>query len=193
MELPTPGLLGSLITNLTSDFHFSKWRIQYGGHDISETLRLSQNSVLGSFLGRWLQILNWIFRIPYSGSNMANIKFRNLSRFIKILCLDVSEVSVHDSDFLRSAQPRCNDVVVVEFCLLRGAWLEWVPLPLIGIWILLVILLEIRITEWWFTLFTGNPGPYRTMRIHISVRGKGNKESYYEQNISLLKVKCLTR
>ena len=53
---------------------------------------------------------------------------------------------------------------VVEICLLRGAWLERVPLPLTEIWIPLVILLETRITEWWFTLFTENSGPYRTMR-----------------------------
>ena len=53
---------------------------------------------------------------------------------------------------------------VVEVCLLRGAWLEWVPLPLTEIWIVLVILLETGITEWWFTLFTENSGPYRTMR-----------------------------
>ena len=53
---------------------------------------------------------------------------------------------------------------VVEICLLRGAWLEWVPLPFTEIWLLLVILLETRITERWFTLFTENSGPYRTMR-----------------------------
>ena len=29
---------GTLITNLTPDFHFSKWRIQYGGYEILETL-----------------------------------------------------------------------------------------------------------------------------------------------------------
>ena len=126
MELCTPGLLGSLITNLTSDFYFSKWRIQYGGHEILETLRFSHNSELGGFQGRWLRIFNWIFRIPYSGSNMAYIKFRNLSSFIKILCLDVSEVSVHDSDILRLAKTKYNDEDVVEFCLIRGAWLEWV-------------------------------------------------------------------
>ena len=53
---------------------------------------------------------------------------------------------------------------LVEICLLRGAWLEWVPLSLTEIWIFLKILLETRITEWWFTLFTENSGPYRTMR-----------------------------
>ena len=52
---------------------------------------------------------------------MAEIKFRNLCSFIKILCLDVSEVSVHNSDILRSAKPKYNNVDVVEFCLLRGA------------------------------------------------------------------------
>ena len=34
---------------------------------------------------------------------MADVKFRNLFRFIKILYLDVSKVSVHDLDILRSA------------------------------------------------------------------------------------------
>ena len=126
MELCNPGFLGSLITNLTSDFHFSKWRIQYGGHEIFETLRFSHNSELEGFRGCWLRIINWIFRIPYSVYNMAEIKFRNLCSFIKILCLDVSEVSVHNSDILRSAKPKYNNVDVVEFCLLRGAWLEWV-------------------------------------------------------------------
>ena len=52
---------------------------------------------------------------------MAYIKFRNLSSFIKILCLDVSEVSVHDSDILRLAKTKYNDEDVVEFCLIRGA------------------------------------------------------------------------
>ena len=33
------GILGSLITNLTSDFRNSKWRIQYGKHEVLETLR----------------------------------------------------------------------------------------------------------------------------------------------------------
>ena len=33
---------------------------------------------------------------------MADIKFLNLFRFIKIQCLDVSEVSVYDLDILRS-------------------------------------------------------------------------------------------
>ena len=33
---------------------------------------------------------------------MADIKFRNLSSFVKILGLDVSEVSVYDSDIVRS-------------------------------------------------------------------------------------------
>ena len=103
VELRTPGLLGSLITKLTSDSYFLEWRIQYGGHEIFETLRFSHNSVIRGFRGRWLQISSWIFRIPYSGLNMADIKFRNLSRFIKILCLYVSEVFVHDSDILRSA------------------------------------------------------------------------------------------
>ena len=46
----------------------------------------------------------------------------------------------------------------------RHAWLEWVPLPLTEIWILLVILPETQITEWWFTLFTENSGPYGTMQ-----------------------------
>ena len=51
---------------------------------------------------------------------MADIKFRNLYSFIQIMCLDVAKVFVHDSDILRSAWPRDNDVDVVEFCLLRG-------------------------------------------------------------------------
>ena len=59
MELCTLGLLGSLITNLTSDWHFWKWGIQYGGREISETLRFSHNSVLGGFRGRWLRMSNW--------------------------------------------------------------------------------------------------------------------------------------
>ena len=52
---------------------------------------------------------------------MADIKFRNLSSFNKFPWLHVSEVSVHDSDILRLAKPKYNDVDVVEFSLLRGA------------------------------------------------------------------------
>ena len=85
-----PRFLRSLFTNLTSDFRNSKWQIQYGGHKILETLWFSHNYVLGSFWGCWLRISNCIFRIPYSGSNMVDLIFRNLFRFIKILCLDVS-------------------------------------------------------------------------------------------------------
>ena len=33
---------------------------------------------------------------------MAEIKFQNLPSFVKILCLDVSEVSVYDSDILQA-------------------------------------------------------------------------------------------
>ena len=41
VEVCTLKLLRSLITNLTSDFRNSKWRIQYGGHEISETLYMA--------------------------------------------------------------------------------------------------------------------------------------------------------
>ena len=40
VELCTLGLLGSLSTNLTSDFHFQEWRIQYGGYEILENRRI---------------------------------------------------------------------------------------------------------------------------------------------------------
>ena len=41
VELCTQRFLRSLITNLTSNCHFSKWRVQY---EILETLRFSHNS-----------------------------------------------------------------------------------------------------------------------------------------------------
>ena len=52
---------------------------------------------------------------------MADIKFRNLSSFIEILCLDVSEVSVHDSDIPRSAKQRHGRgrILTPSGCLIR--------------------------------------------------------------------------
>ena len=52
VELCTQRFLRSLVANLTSDFHFPNWRVQYGGHEILETLRFEHNSVLGGFWGR---------------------------------------------------------------------------------------------------------------------------------------------
>ena len=45
-KLCTEKLLTSLIMNLTSDFRNSKWRTQYGVHNILETQRFSWNFVL---------------------------------------------------------------------------------------------------------------------------------------------------
>ena len=70
MKLCTPGLLGLLITNLTSDFYFSKWRIQYGGHEILETTISAQLCTRG-----------------FSGSLITNFKldFQNSTDFELIL------------------------------------------------------------------------------------------------------------
>ena len=48
-KLCTEKFSGWLIMNLTSDFRNSKWRTQYGGHNILGSQRFSHNSVLQGF------------------------------------------------------------------------------------------------------------------------------------------------
>ena len=77
----TQKLLRWLIMNLTSDFRNSKWRTQYGGHNISETQRFSWNFVLQGFWGRWLRIWHRIYIFRNGGSNTADMKFVKLYGF----------------------------------------------------------------------------------------------------------------
>ena len=71
VELCAPRFLRSLITNLTSDFRNSKWRTQYGRHNILETQWFSRNFVLKGFWDRWLRIWHRIFIIRKGGYNMV--------------------------------------------------------------------------------------------------------------------------
>ena len=102
MELCTPRFLRSLITNLTSDFRNSKRRIQYGGHEILETLRFWHNSVLHGFWRRWLRICHRIFGIQNGGPNMADIIFWKANDFRGTLYSTVFEVADYEFDIIIS-------------------------------------------------------------------------------------------
>jgi len=109
---------------------FKMTDFSYGEYEI---LKISQISVklctrgfswpLITNLTTNFQNLKW--RIQYSGHEILKI-----SQISVILYSGVFVVTDYEFDILLSAWPRNNDVDVVEFCLLQGAWLEWVPLPL---------------------------------------------------------------
>ena len=65
------GFLGSLITNPSSKFRNSEWRIQNGGRKCGVTL-LGWYLVFGGFWGQWLRIWAQNSEIRNGGSNMAN-------------------------------------------------------------------------------------------------------------------------
>ena len=92
-KLCTSKLSGWLIMNLTSDFRNSKWRTQYGGHNILETQRFSWNLVIQGFWGRWLRIRHQIFGIQNGGPNIKDIIFWESNDFRGTLYSKVSEVA----------------------------------------------------------------------------------------------------
>ena len=53
--------------NLTSDFRNSKWRTQYGGHNILESQRFSWN-----FVPKVFEVADYEFDIGFSEFKMAD-------------------------------------------------------------------------------------------------------------------------
>ena len=100
------GFLRSVITNPSSDFQNSRWRIQYGGRKFEKSRNWMKIGILG-----FLRSLITNPSSDFQNSRMR-IQFSHFSlKYDPTLC-----------------EPGDNDVVV-EFCLFRDAWLLWVPLP----------------------------------------------------------------
>ena len=61
----------------------------------------------GTLCSKVFKVADYEFQIGFSEFRIVDLiwqtKFRNVFNFIRILFLDVSEVSVHDSDILCSA------------------------------------------------------------------------------------------
>ena len=88
-----------MIMHLTSDLQNSKWRTQYGGHNILETQRFAWNFVLRGFWGRWLPIWHRISIFRNGGYNMADMTFWKLYDFRTTLYSGVFGVADYKFQF----------------------------------------------------------------------------------------------